>query len=126
VALWAELSRRTGQLWGTKDAHNLYMHLLLEVGIFGAVPFYVGLYLCARAAWRARTGLFGSLPFALAMMLLAANFTHTYIARKPLWLFLAFLVAAGSRAAPALRSFPQRATRADALRHRPAATMETS
>jgi O-antigen ligase len=112
VALWAELSRRTGQLWGTKDAHNLYMHLLLEVGIFGAVPFYVGLYLCARAAWRARTGIFGSLPFALAVMLLAANFTHTYIARKPLWLFLAFLVAASSKAAPAINSRQRLAVRA--------------
>jgi O-antigen ligase len=106
VRLWWELSRRIGEIWGTKDAHNLYLHLLLEVGVIGAAPFFVGLYLCARAAWRARNGEFGYLPLALMAAMLSANIAHTYLARKPQWLFLAFLVASGA-VAEARRGLPR-------------------
>jgi O-antigen ligase len=96
VNLWSELSARIGEIWSAKDAHNLYFHLLLEVGIVGAAPFFAALYLCARAAWRARTGSFGYLPLALMATVLSANLAHTYLTRKPQWLFLAFVVALGS------------------------------
>jgi O-antigen ligase len=98
VAYWEELGRRVGQIWGAKDAHNLVFHLLMEVGLLGAVPFLIGLALCALAAWKARTGKFGNLPFALLMMTLSANLTHTYLARKPQWLVLALAVAAATAA----------------------------
>jgi len=99
VAYWEELGRRVGHIWGAKDAHNLLIHLLLEVGVLGAVPFVIGLGLCIAGAWRARTGKFGNLPFALLAMSLSANLSHTYLARKPQWLIFAFAVAAASTAA---------------------------
>ncbi|MGH8057142.1 MAG: O-antigen ligase family protein, partial [Candidatus Entotheonellia bacterium] len=51
VAFWYELGTRLGRIFDTKDAHNLYLHLFLEVGALGALPFLVGLWLCGRAAW---------------------------------------------------------------------------
>lgn len=98
VAYWEELARRVGQIWGAKDAHNLVFHLLLEVGLVGAVPFLVGLFLCARLAWAARSGSLGLLPLALILAALSANVTHTYLTRKPQWLVLALAVAAGTTA----------------------------
>jgi O-antigen ligase len=94
VAYWEELGRRVGQTWGVKDAHNLFFHLLLEVGVIGAVPFVIALALCVVGAWKARAGTFGNLPFALLMTTLSANLTHTYLTRKPQWLILALAVAA--------------------------------
>ena len=98
VAYWEELARRVGQVWGAKDAHNLFFHLLLEVGLLGAVPFFIGLWLCLSGAWKARAGKFGNLPFALLVMTLSANLSHTYLARKPQWLVLALAVAAAATA----------------------------
>ena len=99
VAYWEELARRVGNVWGAKDAHNLFFHLLLEVGLIGAVPFIVGLGLCLAGAWKARIGKIGNLPFALLAMTLSVNLTHTYLARKPQWLVLALAVAAAAKAA---------------------------
>jgi O-antigen ligase len=72
----------------------LFFHLLLEVGVLGAVPFVIGLALCVASAWKARAGTFGNLPFALLMTTLSANLTQTYLTRKPQWLILALAVAA--------------------------------
>jgi O-antigen ligase len=99
VAYWEELARRVGYVWGVKDAHNLFFHLLLEVGLLGAVPFIVGLWLCLRGAWKVRAGKFGNLPFVLLVMTLSANLSHTYLARKPQWLILALAVAAAATVA---------------------------
>jgi O-antigen ligase len=89
-----ELGGRLNAISGNKDAHDLYLHLLLEVGLVGAFPFLVGIGLCARAAWRSRAGPFGSLPLALLLAMLAGNLSGTWIDRKFLWLVLAFTVAA--------------------------------
>jgi O-antigen ligase len=96
IAFWEELGRRVGRIWGVRDAHNLFFHLLLEVGILGAVPFLIGVWLCVAGAWRARNGKFGNLPFALLAMTLIANLSHTYLLRKPQWIVLAFAVAAAT------------------------------
>lgn len=96
VAYWEELGRRVGQIWGARDAHNLIFHLLLEVGLIGAAPFLMGVFLCVMGAWRARNGKFGNLPLALLLMTLSSNLTHTYLTRKPQWLILALAVAAVS------------------------------
>lgn len=98
VLLWQELGRRAGHLWGTKDAHNSLFHLLLEVGVLGALPFLIGVGLCVGAAWRARNGRLGCLPLALMVCVLVANLAHTYITRKPQWLMLAVAAAAGAHA----------------------------
>ena len=91
-----ELGRRQGTIFGQKDAHNLYTHLLMEVGLVGAAPFMIGLWLCARGAWRARQGSFGLLPFALLVTALASNLTGTDLALKQFWLVLAIAVSAGA------------------------------
>jgi O-antigen ligase len=91
-----ELGRRYGVIFSQKDAHNLFTHLLLEVGLVGAGPFIIGLWLCARSAWRARQGSFGLLPFALLVTALASNLTGTDLALKQFWLVLATTVSAGA------------------------------
>jgi O-antigen ligase len=86
--LWA-LGSRVGASSGVKDAHNLFLHLFLEVGALGALPFLLGLWLCGLAAWKAREGWLGLLPLAIYLTMLATNMTGTWIARKPFWLILA-------------------------------------
>jgi O-antigen ligase len=87
-----ELGRRLGLIWERKDAHNLYMHLLLEVGLLGAVPFLIGLYICGRAAWRDRRGNLGLMPLACLTTVLVANLFLTQLQVKWLWLILALTV----------------------------------
>ena len=82
-----ELGSRLGE--GSKDAHNLFLHLLLEVGIVGAVPFFMGLWKCVQTSWQARTGQLGLLPLALLVTLLAGTMSHTNLAQKWFWLVLA-------------------------------------
>jgi O-antigen ligase len=106
VALWQELGRRVGRFAGTRDAHNLFLHLLLEVGIVGTAPFLVGLGLCLRCAWKSRAGPLGVLPLALFLAMMSANLSHTLHTRKPLWLVLALCIAAYEN-----------------MRHRPAANI---
>jgi O-antigen ligase len=96
-----ELGRRLGVY--ERDAHNLFLHLLLEVGIVGTAPFLIGLWKCAQTAWQARTGRLGLLPLALFITLLVAMMSHTHLTQKWVWLVLA--CAANSLTAdPAMRS----------------------
>ena len=53
----------------------------------------IGLWFCARAAWRGRNGTFGLLPLALVLAVLAGSMSGTDIARKHLWFVLAIAVA---------------------------------
>jgi O-antigen ligase len=95
----AELARRmynTPYFADSKDAHNLFLHLLMEVGVVGTVPFCVGLWLCGHASWKARSRYLGMLPLALFCTVLAASMTQTALARKPFWLVLALAFAAAS------------------------------
>jgi O-antigen ligase len=78
------------------DPHSLFLHLLLEVGMVGALPFCVGLWLCGRAAWKARLGNLGLLPIALLATLLVANMSGTGLLAKETWLALTLAVAAES------------------------------
>jgi O-antigen ligase len=96
IIYWEELGRRTGRVFAFRDAHNLILHLMLEVGVLGAAPFLLGVALCVSAAWRARGQMVGVLPFALLMTALSSNLSLTYIARKPQWLIFALAVAAAS------------------------------
>jgi O-antigen ligase len=105
-----ELGARVNAPSGKRDAHNLILWVLLEVGLIGAIPFLVGLWVCALAAWRARTGHLGLLPMSLFLAILAANMTHTYLVDKAQWLIFALTVASvstvgrqGKRPAPSWR-----------------------
>jgi O-antigen ligase len=85
-----ELGNRVGQYGGQRDAHNLYLTLLLEVGIFGAIPFLSGLGLCFWAAWKSRYGLEGSLPISMLVTVLMINMSITWDGRKIFWIILAY------------------------------------
>lgn len=92
IALWRELGLRVGE--PERDAHNLVLHLLLEVGLVGAIPFFIGLLLCLGSAWRASGGALGLTFFALMITILFTNMAGTNLATKPFWFVLAFAVAA--------------------------------
>ena len=89
-----ELGPRVGYV--RRDAHNLFLHLLMEVGLLGTLPFLVGLWLCARAAWKARAGNLGLLPLALWVVLMVGNMSGTGLAKKGFWLVLALSLASGA------------------------------
>lgn len=101
VASSTELGLRLGK-W-ERDTHNLLLHLLLEVGLLGTIPFLLGLYLCLRAAWQARSGILGAVPLALLATMLTVNVANNYLVRKPLWLFLSLAVGVASRSAAKAR-----------------------
>jgi O-antigen ligase len=102
VEFWYELGSRT-YARSIRDAHNTYLHLLLEVGIVGAVPFLIGLWLCGQAAWKARNRNLGLLPLAIFLATLAEGMSLTSIHLKPTWFFLAVTVAVrGERKRPSI------------------------
>jgi len=101
---WSEagyygLGRREGGrfLWTGRSAHNNFLDLLLTVGIVGATPFIVGLWLCGLSAWRARLGNLGLLPLALLVTVLVCGLGMTLVAYKTFWLILALTLGAAPR-----------------------------
>jgi O-antigen ligase len=90
-----ELGRRTGA--SKKDAHNLFLTLILEGGIVGTVPFLMGLWRCAQTAWQARAGRLGLLPLAVLITVLVAALAQPFLVHK--WFWLALICAASSLAA---------------------------
>ena len=100
VAHWRELGFRVGE-W-ERDAHNLFLHLLLEVGLVGTIPFFIGFLVCLRSAWRASGGTLGLVFLALMITILVTNMSGTNLATKPFWFILALAVgaAAGVRKQP--------------------------
>ena len=86
-----ELGSRVG--WSQRDAHNLYLSVLIETGLLGAIPFFAGLLLVAREAWEGRVGREGALPLAILGCLLITNLSGTWHNRKLFWLILAYALA---------------------------------
>jgi O-antigen ligase len=74
-------------------AHNLILHLLLQVGIVGSVPFIIGVAVCLKKAWQGRHGNLAFLPLGLMLAVLANTVTHTGISSKATWLFFALAVS---------------------------------
>ena len=72
-----------------RDAHNILFELFSTTGIFGAVPFLIGLAICIREAWRARQSRWKMLPFAMLIAVLVGCLSGTWIASKILWFTLA-------------------------------------
>jgi len=91
-----EFAPRVGR-FEPMDTHNTFLHLLLEVGLFGAVFFSAGFLLCLRFAWKARSGPLGMLPLALMMATLVMNLVNTEHLTKSVWLVLGLSVAAGAK-----------------------------
>lgn len=89
-----------------RDTHNLWLEVLTATGLLGAVPFFAGVWLCARAAWKARVMTFGVLPLVLTITLLVLNLSMNWILAKQAWLVFAFALASSS----ALPRHPKGAT----------------
>jgi O-antigen ligase len=94
VANTYELALRIGERERPlRAAHNIVLELLTSTGIIGAIPFLMGAWLCARAAWRSRRGSHGVLPLALFCSVLISNMSGDWIAAKLIWVVLAYALA---------------------------------
>jgi O-antigen ligase len=92
-----ELGQRVPRLVeGALDAHNLYLHVITEVGVVGSLPFWFALFLCVRSAHLARRSRHGLLPLVLVAATLVTNMVTTGILAKPLWFVLAYATAGGA------------------------------
>ena len=81
---------------GAVDPHNLPARMLAEVGVVGTIPFFVGLWLCFRAAWTARRGDLGLMPLSLMVAVLAMHMSGPNVIWKPFWLVMGLTLAAAS------------------------------
>jgi len=86
-----ELGNRVGL--PSRDTHNVYLAVLIETGLFGAIPFFAGLWFSLRSAWRALSGREGALPMAMLVCLLIINLSGTMHASKTFWLLIAYALA---------------------------------
>lgn len=90
-----EIARRVGDhLPAWRDAHNLVLELFTSLGVVGAVPYLVGVWLCLLAAWRSRTGMLGPAPFAMLVAALMGCMSGTWIAGRVFWFSMAVAIAA--------------------------------
>jgi O-antigen ligase len=98
IVFYYELGQREGKGYAHKgrDAHNLFLHLLLEVGLLGAAPFLIGLGLCMRAAWIARVRSLGLLPLVWLTTMLVGSMALSSLRYKSLWLVLTLSLASGA------------------------------
>ena len=88
------LGRELGR--SKRDPHNVFLKLLLENGLIGALPMLVTIFLCVREAWRSRAGFFGLMPIALLMPILVHFMSAPMLNRKLTWLVLGFCIASVS------------------------------
>jgi O-antigen ligase len=88
-----ELGRRTG--YPLVDTHNLSLWILTETGLLGGIPFFVGIWLCFQAAWRARSGPHGSGPLAMLATVLVYDLSCSWQNHKLHWVILAYALASG-------------------------------
>ena len=103
VRHYYELGSRVGA--PTRDPHNLYLWVLMETGVLGAILFFSGLWLCLHAAWKARNSTQNIMPLALMLCILVINLKGTWLNSKLFWVVLAFALASpNSIALPRLRN----------------------
>ncbi len=86
-----ELGSRLGR--SIRGTHSLYLTVLTEAGLVGAILFFGGLGLLVRAAWQARLRIEGALPMALMGSLVITSIAAQWIGRKMFWLILAYVLA---------------------------------
>jgi O-antigen ligase len=87
------MARRYGEYI---DFHNLYLWVLTEVGLVGAVPFFLWIASALRSAWNARSGPQEAVPLAILVCILIANMANTMYAHKYFWLGFAYVFASGA------------------------------
>jgi O-antigen ligase len=104
VANTYELALRIGERERPlRAAHNIVLELLTSTGVVGTIPFLIGAWLCARAAWRSRRRPHGVLPLALFCSVLISNMSGDWIAGKLIWVVLAYALASERWQAAGLR-----------------------
>jgi O-antigen ligase len=86
-----ELGSRLGR--SARDPHSLYLTVLTETGVLGAVLFFSGLGLLVKAAWQARLRIEGALPMAMIGCLLIFFLSGSWQSRKLFWLTAAYVLA---------------------------------
>jgi len=94
VSHYLELGARFGK--ATLDPHSIYLWVLIETGLLGSIPFFIGLWICWRSGWRATYGSEGPLPITLLASLLIVGIAGTVHMRKVFWIMLAYNLASES------------------------------
>jgi O-antigen ligase len=98
---WDELGRRApfrraDHPEGEREPHNMVLEVLTATGLVGAIPIFICLGLCTRAAWRARATARGALPLAMVVVVFAINMSGTFLIGSKLdWIVLAYAAASG-------------------------------
>ena len=77
-----------------REAHNVVLELLTQTGLVGAIPYLMGVLLCIRGAWVARSGPHGVVPLTILASVLIAQMATSGLYTKVYW--FAFSLAAGS------------------------------
>jgi O-antigen ligase len=75
------------------DTHNLYLWVLTEDGLAGSIPYFLGVWLCVRAAWLGRKRAYGVVPLAMLSVVLLVNGSVTWQYRKLYWVVLGLALA---------------------------------
>ena len=88
------LGQRTG--YGFVDTHNLFLLILTQVGLIGAIPYLLGLAGSIRGAWIARRDAIYGIALPLLTVVLLVNCGITWHNRKLHWLILALALAAAN------------------------------
>jgi O-antigen ligase len=91
-----ELARRVSYPGPVSDFHNLYFHMLTEVGLLGSLPFFLGVFVCFKSAWRARNTSQGILPLAMLISILAESVSATTSSERVTWLTFAYAAASAT------------------------------
>jgi O-antigen ligase len=81
-----------------RETHTVFLELLTETGLVGAIPFVAAMVLCVVAGWRGRMGTLGALPVALAVAVIVHRMSTAGLYTKAHWLALALALAAGAAA----------------------------
>lgn len=108
--LGAKLAYTSGSLYH-RDAHNLMLAILTEVGLVGGLPFAGAFLLAAWNAWRLGTRTGEAVPFALMCAQFTANTSLTGYHQKLFWIVFAAAVGCGleleGASSPVRGSMPQ-------------------
>jgi O-antigen ligase len=79
------------------STHNIVFQLLLELGIVGAIPYFLGVFCCVFTAWRSRKGVEDIVPFAVWMTIIVMQMSVPMFEGKLIWLFYGYALASGYR-----------------------------
>jgi len=92
-----ELGYRYNSPKGRKGPHNSYLYVLLATGLVGAIFFFMGMWDCTRAAWKARKGPQNVLPIAMLSCVLIVDLSLVWHSTKLHWVVLAYALASASQ-----------------------------